>query len=115
MKEVNYEMLKEDLHFPLKKDPGGYSIYIWDNKYNMVANYLDENSIDLVNEKVLGEMRTFDTVNDNFVLKNGVISSKANSSINVLLVRGWGRLKYKDDPVTRQENIANYLLNCLNS
>lgn len=30
-------------------------------------------------------------------------------------VRGWGHLQYKDRPEERQDNIALYLLSCLNN
>ena len=112
--KINYEMLQQDINFPLIKDPGNYSIYIWDNEHHMVANYLNENFIDLVNEKVLGEMKIIDESQELFFIHGDVIVKK-DSLEQILLVRGWGRLQYKDNAEERQENILNYLLNCLNS
>lgn len=113
MKEINYEMLQEDLNFPLQSDTS--HIYIWDKNYAMVANFMNYGAVNFVKEKILGEMKTFSSSTNRFtLLENGLIVS-TETRIRILLVRGWGRLKYKDNPTTRQDNIANYLLNCLNS
>jgi hypothetical protein len=113
MKEVNYEMLLEDIEFPLQRD--SISVYVTDNQHHMVANYLTFASVSSVSSKILGDMKQFEgkTSTDKCYVDRGCIRYK-ETGMSLLLVRGWGRLQYKDNPEIRQENISNYLLNCLN-
>lgn len=117
MAAVDYELLKEDLNFPLQPDAGGYHVYIWDNENSMVANIQieDRKAIEVIEERVCTGLRKFkeEDYNGMYELLHGYIIHK-QSDKPVLLVRGWGRLQYKDDPELRQDNIANYLLNCMN-
>lgn len=115
MEIIDYDLLKEDIVFPIKEDTSGYSIYVWDSNNNMIANYLNNGSVDEINSRIIGGMREFknESMNKCKLIDGRIIHIE--SGVSLLLIRGWGRLQYKNDPEKRQDNIANYLLNCMNS
>lgn len=104
---VDIKLLKQDVVFPIKKDEWGN--YIWDNDQNMIAMLFDEE----LYEKIVGNYKEAQNNSNTFKLKKGEFVNVETREI-AGLVRGWGRLQYKDKPEKRQDNIAEYLLSRLN-
>lgn len=117
--KVDYQLLEEDVKFPLKWGNDDYKVYIFDKYMNMIA------SVEVVNKhykkdkhpfhSILGKMRTEEKPVEElrFFLDQGDFYDR-EFGVRIGCVRGWGKLQQKDNAEARQDNIANYILNCLN-
>ena len=117
--EVDFKILKQDVKFPLSWDTIEYKMYIFDANLEMVAQ------VDLYNTsewkenhpfaKLLGKMKTGErTVESHqYFLDSGDFYDR-EKGVRIGCVRGWGRLQYKPAPEKRQDNIAQYILQCIN-
>lgn len=117
---MNKEQLLEDVKFPLKWDSKAYKMYIFDAENNMIAQ-VDSDNLDAVEnehpfEKLIGDFKEASVSRQGlryFMYQGDIYDQKKGMRIG--LVRGWGRLQYKDNPEQRQDNIAEYLLIQLNN
>ena len=116
---MNKEQLLEDVKFPLKWDSDAYKMYIFDADMNMIAEVDSKQDATKVNhpfEKLIGDFKEVSVTNQNqryFIYQGDFYDQEEGERIG--LVRGWGRLQYKDNPEQRQDNIAEYILIVLNS
>lgn len=116
MLKIDYELLQQDLSFPLVIDEFGS--YIWsEDKHGlqMVAQFEGDFRKQISTRMIPQE--EFDIVTNTgiYKLKDGDFYQGEISDDNFIgLVRGWGSLQKKSNAERRQDNIANYLLNCLN-
>lgn len=125
--EVDYELLKNCVKFPLKVDD--YGGYIWDANDDMLAQF-ERPYKNLASNLIAGDLRLFegDTTEETYSLDpdfNFLITS--NELVSIGCVRGWGHLQYKynkkkgtkkydlEGGVKRHDNLAAYLLKCLNT
>lgn len=132
MKEIDYKLLETTVQFPLKIDD--YGTYIWDKNENMIFDYIDYNRTkentskikQLLIDKITGQLKELKSVlNETYILKNETeIFVKATDEY-IGCIRGWGHFQYeylKNDNkiynpergIIIQDNLANYILNCLN-
>lgn len=112
IKEIDYDLLKKTVKFPIVPDPSEYSIYIWDSDNNMIASFDDDIS-KFEYEAALGDIKYFKKSSGNYILENGDFYDSF-SSCYIGSVRGWGRFQKMKNGEEIQDNLANYLLNCLN-
>lgn len=120
--DVNYQLLREDLKFPLKWDLEDYKMYIFDDDDNMVLQ-VDHDNLDATKEyhpfeKIKGQM--IDVGELQFPPKHRYFIHQGDfydqeKGIRIGCVRGWGRLQQKKKGTERQDNIANYVLFILNN
>ena len=116
---MNKEQLLEDVKFPLKWDSNEYKIYIFDTENNMIAqveNKQDATKINHPFEKLIGDFKEVSATSQNqryFIYQGDFYDQKEGERIG--LVRGWGKLQYKENAEERQDNIANYIQIVLNS
>jgi len=116
---MNKEQLLEDVKFPLKWDSKSYKMYIFDADMNMIAevdNKKDATKINHPFEKLIGDFKEVAATSQNqryFIYQGDFYDQEEGERIG--LVRGWGRLQYKENNEERQDNIANYILIVLNS
>ena len=109
---MNKEQLLEDVKFPIKWDSKEYKMYIFDADNNMIAevdNKQDATKSKHPFEKLIGDFKEVAVASQNqryFIYQGDFYDQEEGERIG--LVRGWGRLQYKD-------NIANYILIVLNS
>lgn len=125
--EIDYELLKSCVKFPLKADE--YGCYIWDANGDMLAQFerpykdfslnLIEGDLRLFKGEKTEEIYSLDP-DFNFLNSSGEIES-------IGCVRGWGHLQYKynkkkgtkkydvEGGIKRHHNLAAYLLKCLNT
>jgi len=106
--EYDEKLLKEDVSFPLKEQ--GMS-YLFDAKGNMIAMFNDDGVA--LKSVLFGEYRVAETNTGEFELVDGDFIRKSDGAV-IGLVRGWGRIQYKNTPEKRQDNIAAFLLGLLN-
>lgn len=112
-KNVDYDLLLKTVKFPIVPDAGGYSSYIWDSDGNMLAQFDDDITVHEY-ESALGDIKYFNESSGNYDLEDGDFFQTITSCY-IASVRGWGRLQYMDNGEQMQDNLANYLLNCLNN
>ena len=116
--KIDYKLLQEDIKFPIKEDPF-YHSYIWDSQNNMIAQF-EEESTEKEYHTILGDMIEFtdEQINNTskYKLEKGDFIRQLDFEL-IGCVRGWGRLKSSgvNNPEQRQDNIALYLLTCLNN
>jgi hypothetical protein len=128
--EIDYELLKSCVKFPLKADD--YGGYIWDANDDMLAHF-ERPHKDLASNLIVGDMRLFEgeTTDEIYSLDpdfNFLIHYNSNTLESAIgCVRGWGHLQYKynkkkgtkkydlDGGIKRHDNLAAYLLKCLNT
>tara|TARA_R100000656_G_scaffold29994_1_gene26264 strand:+ start:834 stop:1214 length:381 start_codon:yes stop_codon:yes gene_type:complete len=126
MAKVDKQMLRQDIKFPLKWDSDEYKLYLFDSEHNMIAmvysNVPAEERTDHPFEKLIGEYKheggfapAPPTIPKYSLYQGDYYTSEDNAAEPFGCVRGWGRLQYKDNPEQRQDNIANYILNVMNS
>jgi hypothetical protein len=115
----NEKLLKQDIKFPLKWDVDEYKMYIFDSDNNMVAQ-VDYDNLDATKdyhpfEKLIGDYKEVFRANEpQWFLENGDYKC-IELGVEIGLVRNWGRLQKKKTPEERQDNIAAYILNVINS
>ena len=119
----NEKLLKEDVKFPLNWDTDEYKMYIFDSDNNMIAQ-VDYENIDPTNEyhpfeKLIGDYKeVLSSLNPKYYLHEGDFYDVfKNAGDPIGCVRGWGRLQKLKSPSgeKRQDNIAAYILNVINS
>ncbi len=125
--EIDYELLKSCVKFPLKGDD--YGGYIWDANDDMLAQF-ERPYKKIASNLIVGDLRLFEdeTAEEIYSLDpdfNFLITS--NESVSIGCVRGWGHLQYKynkkkgtkkrdiEGGIKRHDNLAAYLLKCLNT
>jgi len=125
--EIDYELLKSCVKFPLKVDD--YGGYIWDANDDMLAQF-ERPYKKIASNLIVGDLRLFEdeTAEEIYSLDpdfNFLITS--NESVSIGCVRGWGHLQYKynkkkgtkkhdiEGGIKRHDNLAAYLLKCLNT
>lgn len=108
---IDYKLLQEDINFPIIEDIY-YHSYMWDSDNNIVAQF-EEDSTEQEYQSILGDMKTFEDteIGTKYNLDNGDFF---RGDVFIGCVRGWGRLQQKDNAEKRQDNIAEYMLMCLN-
>lgn len=130
--EIDYELLKNSIKFPIKADD--YGSFFWDSENKMIAQAKSSSGIwnqttvsnkQLMSDKICGEIKTdLPTDKKLYTLVDGIFLDSANQMIG--LVRGWGDFQYETNSKGErvynpergakiQDNLANYLLACLNS
>lgn len=102
---MNKELLFEDVTFPIKTEMR----YCFDSRSEMVCNIYEEELC----YKIDGDYKNEGEQDIQFKLENGNFIC-IDTGEKVGMVRGWGTLQYKDRAEERQDNIAEYLLRCLN-
>ena len=117
---MNKEQLLEDVKFPLKWDTDVYKMYIFDSVNKMIAqvdSYLDATEKEHPFEKLIGDYKDVgENPNPKYTLYKGDFYNVfKNAGDPIGMVRGWGRLQYKENPEERQDNMAEYILNIINS
>jgi len=117
--KVNYKQLHQDIKFPLSWCDEDYKTFIFDADMNMVAQVESKRIKDVVHpfEKLIGECKEIDEpVKGFYKLVYGDFINPLTMEI-IGCVRGWGRLSQLNSPSgeKRQDNIANYILNILNT
>ena len=121
MEEVDFTRLKQDVKFPLSWDTEDYKMYIFDANMEMVAQVeTDENIVYYKKDKhpfhdLLGKLKTGERVvkSPRFFIDQGNFYDR-EYGVRIGCVRGWGRLQYKPNAERRQDNMANYIVQCLN-
>lgn len=128
MKEIDFNMLKKCVNFPIVIDE--YGKYIWDNSGNMLAQFTDRTYLELAKTLICGEIRSFDgEITSNFYSLDSELNiyNNLNPKKPIGCIRGWGNLQYKYnikkktkkyDPeggFIRQDNLALYIIKCLNT
>jgi hypothetical protein len=126
-KEIDYDLLKSCIKFPLKVDD--YGGYIWDDNNDMIAQFNNDYRY-IFSDRIGGEIRFFENEEDLglFTIDTDLVFHSIKYPLNeVGCVRGWGHLQYKYnkkkgtkkyDPeggAKRQDNLSIYLLKCLNT
>jgi hypothetical protein len=127
--EIDYELLKSCVKFPLKVDD--YGGYIWDANNDMLAQF-ERPYKDMASSLIEGDLRMFEgeTTEEIYSLDpdfNFLINYHLNPLGSIGCVRGWGHLQYKynkkkgtkkhdiEGGIKRHDNLAAYLLKCLNT
>ena len=115
------KLLLEDLKFPLSWDCEDSKMFIFDSEMSMVAqvnyrNFPDRETIKHPFEKLVGEYKELENTTDFYKLVGGDYINPLTMEV-IGCVRGWGRLQQLKSPngEKRQDNIAAYILNVLNS
>ena len=103
---------------PFKKDPDGYSVYIWDNEHNMCFNYLGndyalyERIVNLLNGEPAEPFKRVG-FNENTIAVSD--DEQATEAKPILLVRGWGHLTGRgglrlsvEEAVSKQNELLEY-------
>lgn len=130
--EIDYELLETSIKFPIKADD--YGAFFWDSENKMIAQAKSSSGIwnqttvsnkQLMSEKICGEIKIDLPADKNlYTLVDGVFLDGTNQMIG--LVRGWGDFQYETNSKGErvynpergakiQDNLAKYLLACLNS
>lgn len=123
MKEIDYELLEKTIKFPLRIDT--YGNYIWSKSNQMIAQF-ESKYRKLFADKIVGVVKKDITTNSSLVVIEDLDFYLMEDLIGIGCVRGWGDFQYntnkrgvrKYDPergAKIQDNLALYLLKCLNS
>ena len=112
---MNIELITEDVSFPLNFD--GYS-YIWDSKNNMIAMFVSDEKKQIADE-IIYKLNDFAQKQFHFDNSGYSFQKQGNDLIlkegkPFILIRGWGRLQYKENAVQRHENVLDMFLEALN-
>jgi len=118
---MNKKLLLKDISFPISWDTDEYKMYLFDTEMDMIAqveySVLDATEKVHPFEKLIGEYKEVEEIGNRYSLTDGDFYDSEGSSEPIGCVRGWGRLSYKKSPSgeVRQDNIAEYILNVMNS
>lgn len=125
--EIDYELLKSCVKFPLKGDD--YGCYIWDANDDMLAQF-ERPYKNMASSLIEGDLRMFeDETTEEIYSLDGHFNflNSSSESVSIGSVRGWGHLQYKynkkkgtkkydvEGGIKRHDNLAAYLLKCLNT
>lgn len=122
---IDYKLLEETIDFPLWIDP--YGGYVWSKSEQMIANFESEFR-SLFTKSLEGAMKTNLSNDKGLILIQSLdfyLINEPSETAYIGCVRGWGDFQYeviKGERVYNpergtkiQDNLALYLLACLNS
>lgn len=122
MKKIRRDLNFKDVWtFPFKKDPGGYSSYVWDSKSHICFDFLS-NDYDLYDRivKLLNgdDAPKFKHVGRDRIHIHVSESGEINDRKHVLLVRGWGHLTgglklSSEEAIRLQDELLDYCVSML--
>jgi len=116
---MNKDLILQDIDFPISWDTDEYKMYLFDADMNMIAqveySVLDARENYHPFEKLIGGYKEVESIGNRYSLTHGDFYDTQGPSEPIGCVRGWGRLQKLEGGEDRQDNIAEYMLNVMNS